>query len=60
MAFSSFLQPAENAFASQAGRDPCLANILYTPMLNPARTSPSGGAGVAGAWGQMARKTPEA
>ena len=60
MAFWSFRQPAESAFVSQAGRDLCLANILYTPMLNPARTSPSGGAGVAGAWGQVARKTPEA
>ena len=60
MAFSSFLQPVENAFVSQARKDPCLANILYTPMLNLARTSPSGGAGVAGAWGQVARKTPEA
>jgi hypothetical protein len=60
MVFSSFLQSAENAFASWTGRGPRLANILYTPMLNQARTSPSGGAGVAGAWGQAARKTPEA
>ena len=61
MAFST-LSAARRACVCQPGRgrDPCLANILYTPMLNAARTSPSGGAGVAGAWGQVARKTPEA